>query len=346
MPVLAFDMTTANHQYRRFEFRGEHNKDYYDGDLECLSGRDVDMKIEKSTPGEYAIYKLTSRSGLTFRRSWAHIRKDKTNVTVFWFVRRGQIAVSHAGIRHVVNPHECMITRSSKAFFMELTPDEGGVLEAMHLVVPSHKLYAVIGENAEVGKPIPASKGDIAVMERMLTLLFEEDADIDPDIAEQMAETLLAGLSKTVARVLGNPVARPSIADKRISDITRYINQNFSNPDLNQKMVADRCGISLRYLCHILKKHDLSFSTLVWERRMATSRDWLQDAKMQHYSISEIAYMAGFKSSAHFSRMFKMRFGVAPREYRQMQGDEAAALAVAGVADDALAFAEVEGGQH
>ena len=327
MPVLAFDMTTANHQSRRFEFRGKNNVDYYDGDLAPLSPGDVDLKIEKSVAGEYSIYKLLSRSGLSFRRSWTHIRNDKTNVTVFWFVRRGRIVISHSGGKHVINPHECTITRSSKAFYMELMPDESGYVEAMHVVVPSYKLYSIISDNAEVGKPIPASRGDIAVTERMLTLLFEEDAEIDPEIAEEMARTLVTGLGKTAAKYLGNPAPGRSIADKRSSDIIRYIHQHFSNPDLNAKMVASSCGISLRYLCHILKKNDLSFSGLVWERRMTTAHDWLQDPKMQHYSISEIAYLAGFKSSAHFSRMFKMRHGVAPREFRNLEVEAAASAA-------------------
>ena len=84
--------------------------------------------------------------------------------------------------------------------------------------------------------------------------------------------------------------------------------------------------ISPRYLCYILKKSELSFSNLLWERRMNTAYDWLKDGKMQHYSISEIAYLVGFKSSAHFSRMFKLRFSVAPREFRHHE------LAEAGVA--------------
>ena len=37
---------------------------------------------------------------------------------------------------------------------------------------------------------------------------------------------------------------------------------------------------------------------------------------MQHHLVCEIAYLAGFKSSAHFSRMFKTRFGTAPSAYR------------------------------
>ena len=324
MPELAFDMTTANHESRRFEFRGKNNVDYYDGDLQPLSTREVDLKIEKNLAGDYAIYKLVSRAGLAFRRSWTHIRNDKTNVTVFWFVRQGRITVSHPGGRYTISPHECAITRSSRPFYMELTTDESGTIEAMHVVVPSHRLHAIISESLEVGKPFATSKGDLFLAERIIELLFESE-EVDPDTAAQLVQALLNGVGKTITRLSGDPAPRETIADKRVSDITRYISQHFANPDLNARMVADSCGISLRYLCHILKKHDLSFSNLVWERRMSTAHEWLRDARMQHYSICEIAYLVGFKSSAHFSRMFKLRHGIAPREFRALPGAEGSA---------------------
>lgn len=317
MPVLSFDMTTANYESRRFEFRGKNNADYYEGELKPLSGADVDMKIEKSRAGEYGIYKLVSHTGLAFRRSWTHIRNDNTNLTIFWFLRRGRMSVSHSGKRYEINAGECAITRSAKAFYMELTPDAGGVLEVMHVVVSSHKLYSSLNENVEMGYPFSASKGDMYLAERILTLLFEEDDELDPENAGHLVETLLGGVARTIEQIVGAPPPPPTISDRRIADITRCINQNFPNLDLNAKMVADSCGISLRYLCHVLKKNDLSFSRLVWERRMAAAEDWLADDKMQHNSISVIAYLAGFKSSAHFSRMFKLRHGMAPREFRQ-----------------------------
>lgn len=324
MPVLAFDMTTANQEVRRHQFRGKNNVDYYEGDLIPLTLDDIDVRIEKSQAGDYAIYKETSRSGLAFRRSWSHIRHDKTNVTIFWFLRRGQMTVSYPGSKYTINPNECAITRSSRPFYMELMPEAGGELEVMHVVVPSHKLHALISENLEAGRPFPTSSGDLFLAERIFTMLFEND-EIDPEIAEPLIETLMHGLGKSIARISGTPVLRSSTSDKRVTDVTRYINQHFANSDLNAKLVADSCGISLRYLCHILKKSDLSFSALVWDKRMETAHEWLQDPRMQHYSICEIAYLVGFKSSAHFSRMFKMKHAMAPREFRSLHSAKGSA---------------------
>jgi AraC-like DNA-binding protein len=321
MPVLAFDMTTANYQSRRFEFRGKNKADYYDGELQTPAGRDTDMRIEKSLAGDYSIYKLASRSPLTFRRTWSHIRADKTNVAVFWFVRRGHIAVSTPAGRNLIHPHECAVTRSARPFYMECLPDESGSLEAIHVVVPAHKLYTSLSESLQVGQPFPTSKGDLLLAERIFSLLFEEGEAVDPATAERLVETLIEGLGRSIERISGHVEQRTTIADRRVTDITRYIHQNFANSDLNAKMVAESCGISLRYLCHILKKQELSFSNLVWTTRIQTAHGWLRDARMRHHSICEIAYQAGFKSSAHFTRMFKSRFGVAPREFRNANHD-------------------------
>ena len=325
MPVLAFDMTMTDPDSQGFEFRGGDNSGYYDGDMEPLSPAKTDLTIGKSQAGEYSIYNVSSRTGVAFRRTWAHVRNDKTNTTLFWFVRRGQVVFSHPGGRNVAHPQECALARSSQPFYMVMTPDESGCFEALHIGVPSHKLLAIIGDGVETGRPFPTAKGDLLLAERILTLLFERDAEIDPDTAEQLVQTLVIGVGKTIGRISGGAAPRATIADKRIADITRYINQHFANPDLNAKMVADACGISLRYLCHILKKNELSFSQLLWERRIETAHSWLREDKMRGHAISEIAYLVGFKSSAHFSRMFKARYAVGPREYRNLSEAEVAA---------------------
>ena len=56
---------------------------------------------------------------------------------------------------------------------------------------------------------------------------------------------------------------------------------------------------------------------------MPKARDWLVSPKTRDYPIHEIAYMSGFKSAAHFSRMFRATYGMPPREYRAQHTAEA-----------------------
>jgi AraC family transcriptional regulator, positive regulator of tynA and feaB len=66
----------------------------------------------------------------------------------------------------------------------------------------------------------------------------------------------------------------------------------------------------------VLRSRDTSFSELLWSQRLLKARDWLVAASFQRYPIHKIACMAGFKSAAHFSRMFKSTFGASPNEFR------------------------------
>ena len=59
-----------------------------------------------------------------------------------------------------------------------------------------------------------------------------------------------------------------------------------------------------------------SFSTLVWEQRLKKAKSWL--SMSSDVSISEIAYSVGFKSPAHFSRMFKRVYSVNPSDLRSL----------------------------
>src|SRR3546814_11519643 len=81
-------------------------------------------------------------------------------------------------------------------------------------------------------------------------------------------------------------------------------------------MVAKGCGISPRYLSFLLKLHGTPFSPLIWDKRLESAGRWLSSSTPAAASISEVAYKVGFKSPAHFSRMFNRTFQLSPRAYR------------------------------
>lgn len=81
-------------------------------------------------------------------------------------------------------------------------------------------------------------------------------------------------------------------------------------------MTAKGCGISPRYLTTLLKQNGTSFSDLIWQRRLEQARAWMARSDAASISISEIAYAVGFKSPAHFSRMFKRVYARNPSDYR------------------------------
>jgi AraC-like DNA-binding protein len=86
--------------------------------------------------------------------------------------------------------------------------------------------------------------------------------------------------------------------------------------------VAAADGISTRSLQKLFSTAGLSFSTYLRDRRLERCRLDLSSPICASLSISEICFRWGFNGSAHFSRAFKDRYGVSPREYRRSASGE------------------------
>ena len=316
MPKLTIDMATTQDEFTSLGYQTKYRDAFFAGDLMPF-GPKIDMRIEKGQVGDYGIYSLKSRAGLVFRRSWHHIRDDKTDLLLFWFPRHGQTVLSLSSGRYVVNAGECAIARSSVPFLVQQLPGTNGSHEAMHVHVPSSMFCPALLANVELGKPFPTLKGGLSITERILELLFREDTSIDPETAESLIRALLQGVLRKLDKKTKEGPSRVSLSDRRLLEILRCINQHFANPDVNVNFVANRCKISVRYLCHIMKEHHNSFSDILWHKRLTTALKWLCHPDMCHHQMREIAYQAGFKSTPHFSRSFKKHYGITPSRFRE-----------------------------
>jgi len=101
-----------------------------------------------------------------------------------------------------------------------------------------------------------------------------------------------------------------------IKRILRYIDDALNDPSLTCEQVAVANGISERYLRKLFQSKGHSVSEWIWMRRLEGAKGDLQNPRLKHRSITSIAYDWGFKDAAHFSRAFKNRFELTPREIR------------------------------
>jgi AraC family transcriptional activator of tynA and feaB len=314
---LVFACNTKNFRGRLTEYRGPQNQEYYEGDYQILPCSQVEVRIEKGLACTFPILNLQTRSDTRFRRAWSHIRRDRTDLAVIWFVKRGRLEISVDTHRHIIQAGECTITRSLQPFYMENLVGEDSINEVLHVVAPTHILRAYIPDAVSTGAAFSFRQGDCRVAERTLTLLYEEGHRVDRRVAEELVRAAFGALGNSMSKSVD--LSAPStLAEKRLHDIVDCIQMHLSNPDLTISSVAGRCGISTRYLCSILRSHETTFSDILWNNRLERTKTWLVAENMRHMPIAKIAYMAGFKSAAHFSRMFRRATGMAPRQYREV----------------------------
>jgi AraC-like DNA-binding protein len=312
-PLFALDR--ANYHDCQSLFRGERAQEYYRGDYWVEAADGVDVRAERRAVGPHSIIRVRSATRQFFRRTRQHIREDATDLCVLWFVKRGQLNLSGQGGSQLARPGDFLITRSMSPFFIECDPDEHGVHEVLNVTVPTHVLRTHIVRDVAASLLMPMRR-ELSIAEMIFSELFAGESGIAEDLGLTLMEAALSAVGHAV-RQSGTVVpARRTMAKRRLEEVLRFMEVRLSDPAMSTAMVSRGCGISPRYLSFLLRSTGTSFSELAWSRRLERAKEWLATSGPEDISISEIAYGVGFKSSAHFSRMFKRVFKVNPREFR------------------------------
>lgn len=297
-------------------FRGERNQEYCSGDFWIEEGSVLDVRTERKAVGPCSIITLRSLTKHFFRRTRRHIRDDATDISVLWFVKKGRLIFSDQSGNRVANPGDFVITRSMSPFLIECRPDTDEAHEALHVTVPTHVLRNFLIDDVARVLFLDSECREVAIAQDILSGVFRNGETLSEQSARTLVDAALTIIGHAVrAGEAGTPV-RQTVADRRLAELLRFIEVHLSDSSLSTGMVAKGCGISPRYLSFLLRLKGTSFSELVWEQRLEKARRWLSSSQPRDISISEIAYGVGFKSPAHFSRMFKRVFQVNPREFR------------------------------
>ncbi len=114
----------------------------------------------------------------------------------------------------------------------------------------------------------------------------------------------------------GPAAVEPSLAAIR-RRITNHIEAHLDDPELSIDAIAAAIGRSRRYLHKAFDREPETLSEMIWRLRLEHCARNLRGVAMADRSITDIAFASGFNSSSHFSRAFRARYGMAPREWRK-----------------------------
>jgi AraC family transcriptional regulator, positive regulator of tynA and feaB len=291
--------------------------EFTEGDVEIEPpAGEVRAFIRKGLARPIMLMRSMNGTGISFRRSWHHIRSTRAAVRLLYFIYQGEMRVVTSAGSYTTGPGQCAIINADEPFLTRTFVGNRGSFECALAVVPEHLVLSHLPWARYCNSSFEVGAGYRPVVTGLLDLLCFEGPRLGPKTAEPLVEAFLHSISDSVGDS-AVALARPdSVMDKRFADIQACIHKYLTAPDLTCDRVAAHCGVSPRYVCYVLRSRDTSFSELLWTQRLQKSRDWLVSTSFQRYPIHKIASMAGFKSAAHFSRMFKSTFGASPNEYR------------------------------
>ena len=115
-------------------------------------------------------------------------------------------------------------------------------------------------------------------------------------------------------------IASNTTDNEFLTKMTRLIEDNFANPDLNVNFLADRLNISRSGLFAKIKVlADVTPNEMIQIVRLKRAAMLLRDSGRP---ISEIAYMVGFSNPSYFSKCFQKQFGIRPTDYANGRSSE------------------------
>lgn len=106
-----------------------------------------------------------------------------------------------------------------------------------------------------------------------------------------------------------------TVRKAHLQRIEHYVRTHLPQPLLSPAMVAEACGISLRYLHDVFEDTGESVAGWIREQRLLICKDALTDPTDRR-SIAEIAFAAGYRDQAQFSRHYRARFACTPSDTR------------------------------
>jgi AraC-like DNA-binding protein len=138
----------------------------------------------------------------------------------------------------------------------------------------------------------------------------------------EMAAADAPGLSRTLVHLLAACLKATSTTQPAVSRRTAearqlaesYIESHLTSPDLDATTLCRALGMSKAGLYRAFAGTE-GVTSYIRKRRLEAIHVGLNDPR-ETRSIGEIAYQYGFVSDAHFSRVFRQKFGFSPRDAR------------------------------
>lgn len=91
----------------------------------------------------------------------------------------------------------------------------------------------------------------------------------------------------------------------------------YKQPDLSVAGIAEKIGISERYLSSLFRDNGITVMKALYDIRVRRASVILREEHTKTLSVKEIARLNGFKSATHFCRQFRSHFHMTPLDWRR-----------------------------
>ncbi len=244
------------------------------------------------------------------RRNNRHISQLDKDCYYLQLLHSGNLSVFQRGESHKSNAARGAIFSATEQYELQCH----GEVRSFYLEIPRDAFAQRFPrERIPVSAPLNTTKGLGRIATEFCASLATEGSRLDTGARAGLGNQLMDLLAFALLTSEGDmPAADNAVKKARLRSVQQWIENHLADPGLTLEKVAAANGMSLRYLHVLFQLCEMTASEWIWNRRLQLAYDCL--ARGEGPTITSIAFDHGFNSSAHFSTMFRRKYGVTPRD--------------------------------
>jgi AraC-like DNA-binding protein len=213
----------------------------------------------------------------------------------------------------LVSPGDFVFVDTSRPFVYEFDArsEQVGVLVPRERLLP--RLPALTDFTAVT---VPGTSGLGALAASLLVALPKHTDDRTDPLAQSTTDTALELATRALQDHVGVVAVGPSSKELLLLRAQQFLRVNLRDPELTPADAARAISVSERYLFILFKLIGTSPASWLKNERLERAERMLLDPRHHDQLIQDIGVSVGFPQSPQFSRAFKDRFSVTPREHR------------------------------
>lgn len=138
-------------------------------------------------------------------------------------------------------------------------------------------------------------------------------------VSENDIQMVLEGINGKLSKKKPAKSEEPLTENPGFNNLVRFVNERFSEK-ITLDMLSKKFGFSKNYICGLFSKHfNTSLTCYLTELRMKHAKELLTDKDML---IKEVAVSCGYPEYYHFFRVFKLYYGISPKEMQSGMPDD------------------------
>lgn len=271
-------------------------------------------RVVHGSAGAVAVGELSHAGQGGARRTTRHIRRSDPELCKIDVLARGRGIVEQGGREAELRPGDfTLVDLSRPATWAMSSP------RCIAVIFPRSLMPLGARDLTRLAAVrIPGDQGAGALISSLARQLPAHLDSWNESGGARLGGAVLDLLTVALASRLDRQDEIPEDTQRRalLQRIHALIEQRLGDPSLTPRQIAAAHFISVRYLHRLFESQRTTVAEWIRRRRLERCARDLLDPAHAREPIGEIAARWGITNPAHFSRLFRARFGLSPSEYR------------------------------